>query len=80
MSGVDRKQFLRIDCPECHGNGYVTKNGAEQSCEKCGASGLLEKEVAYKFDTNGYHTPEEVAEAFGIPVEQVKDKGHSVGD
>ncbi len=77
MSGVDRKQILRIDCRACHGNGYVRSATGETDCLACGGSGIEEKEVDYKFETQGRWTPEEKAEAFGIKVDEVKDDGHS---
>lgn len=80
MSGIDRKQILRIDCNTCKGKGYVTKPTGEEACEACGGSGTLEKEVPFKFETNGKWSNEEKAEAFEIPVDQVVDAGHSTGD
>lgn len=51
MSGIDRKEILRIDCPTCHGNGYTgVVEVSEVVCERCGGSGMLEKEVPFKFD------------------------------
>lgn len=80
MSGLDRTQIIRIDCPTCKGNGYTTKAGQQEACEVCGGTGLREKEVEYKFDTHGHHTREELAEAFEVSVDDVHDGGHSVGD
>lgn len=76
MGGPDRKQILRIDCTTCRGNGYTTTGGSESACEKCSGSGQLEKEVGYKFETMGRWTNEEIAEVFGIKVDEVKDVGH----
>lgn len=72
--GVDRTEILRMDCPPCHGNGYIARNGGEEFCEDCGGTGMLEKEVPFKFD--GERTVEEKAEAFGVSVEQYRDAGH----
>lgn len=82
MSGIDRTEILRRDCPTCRGNGFVTKPTGEESCAPCNGSGMIEKEVPYKFDTNGRRTPEELADIWEVPVEDIAaiDKGHSVGD
>lgn len=89
MSGVDRTQVLRIDCPQCKGKGYKGTSGAETPCNGpseeagatgCGGSGVLEREVGFKFETQGKWSVEEKAEAFGIPVEEVRDADHSTGD
>lgn len=69
---------MRRDCNACKGRGYQTKATGEEACEDCGGMGLLEKEVPYKFD--GPRSKEEIAEAFGIPLEQYVDAGHSRGD
>ena len=68
---LDRKQILRRDCPTCKGNGYVNTGTGETPCEPCGGSGMLEKEVPYRFDTEGKRTPEEEAEEWGVPVEEL---------
>lgn len=80
MSGIDRKQFIRIDCPSCSGNGYVSSGMGESSCERCGGSGLLEKEIDYRFDTHGKISKEDIAREFGVPVQAVRDAGHSAGE
>lgn len=80
MTGIDRTQYLRIDCPSCRGKGYVQTATGEESCGKCDGSGLLEKEVPFKFESNGKWDREDIAEVFEIPVEQVVDKGHDGGD
>lgn len=80
MSGIDRKQILRIDCNTCKGRGYVIASDGEQVCSTCQASGSLEKEVPYKFESNGRWNKEELAEVFEVPVEQVVDAGHSAGE
>jgi RecJ-like exonuclease len=77
MSGVDRTQILRRDCPSCQGKGYVVGSTGEAPCEACQGVGLLEKEVPYKFDTLGKRTQEEEAAEWGIPVEELKDAGHA---
>ncbi len=77
MSGIDRTQILRIDCRACKGAGFVRAQTGETSCNACGGTGLEEKEVPYKFDTNGRFTQEEKAEAFGLPIDQISDKGHA---
>ncbi len=80
--GLDRTQVVRIDCPECKGNGYVREKGGttESMCMKCEGAGTLEKEIPYKFETNGRISSDEKAEIFDLPVEQVSDGGHSIGD
>lgn len=80
MSGIDRTQILRIDCPLCKGHGYVRGALGEAPCDRCEARGVLENEVPFKFETNGRHTREEVADAFGIGVDEVRDEGHSNGE
>lgn len=74
----DRKEILRRDCPTCKGNGYVVAGGSETACSECGGAGLLEKEVDYKHD--GPRTPEELAEIWEVPVEDLDkiDRGHEV--
>lgn len=76
MSGLDRKQTLRIDCNACRGNGFKSTPTGEETCSACEGSGQLTKEVDFKFHTGGKWEKEEIAEAFGIPVDQVKDDGH----
>lgn len=80
-SGLDRTQILRIDCPTCKGHGYIRDSMMVESiCGACEGKGALEREMPYKFETNGKWEKEEIAEAFEIPVEEVKDGGHSTGD
>lgn len=78
MSGIDRKQTLRIDCNNCHGNGYIRAGGGEESCVVCEGRGVIEKEVPYKFETNGKWDREELADVFEIDPSDVSDKGHDV--
>lgn len=82
MSGIDRKQTLRIDCTVCQGKGYVKRAATNDEiyCEKCEGRGSLEKEVGYKFESHGKWSREEIAEEFGISADQVRDEGHSNGD
>lgn len=79
MAGIDRTEILRIDCNACSGRGYKETPTGQESCETCGGSGMLEKEVPFRHDIKERRSVEEVAEIFGIPVEQVKDKGHDAG-
>lgn len=78
MSGLDRTEVIRRDCPDCHGNGYKNVGGVESLCGMCGGAGVLEKEVPFKFD--GKRSREETAELWEIPVDELSDKGHSAGD
>lgn len=78
--GLDRKQIIRMDCPTCTARGYVVSNGSETSCEACGGSGLREKEIPFKFETNGKLSKEELAQEFGVSTDQFKDEKHSTGD
>lgn len=78
MSGIDRQEILRIDCPTCFGNGYTGQGPSETMCNACGGSGMLERSVPFKFD--GKRSKEEIATAFGLPVGQIRDTGHSAGD
>lgn len=84
MSGLDRTEILRRDCPDCRGNGFIVKNGAQEVCGTCGGSGLLEKEVPYDFenDRKGRRPADELAEIWEVDPEEVPniDKGHSTGD
>lgn len=85
MSGLDREEILRRDCPRCKGNGYITlPSGAQDSCPDCEGSGLIEKTVPYNFenDRKGKRPDEELAEIWDVPEEEVPniDKGHSTGD
>lgn len=83
MSGIDRTQILRIDCPKCHGNGYIRTPQGEEACPEeagCGGSGVITREVPYKFETHGRYSKEEIAEHFGVSTEDVKDGGHSTGE
>lgn len=79
MSTVEnRVEVLRRDCLKCNGRGYINGSSGEEVCpegEGCGGSGLIAKEVAFKFD--GKRSREEIANEFGIPVEQLKDDGHA---
>lgn len=50
MSGIDRKEILRRDCPECKTKCFIIVNGEEQVCTLCSGYGVIEKEVPYKFD------------------------------
>lgn len=80
--GIERTQVLRIDCNDCRGNGYKrdAKTNVESPCDKCEGRGQLEKEVNFKFETGGKWSPEDLAEVFEIPVEQIRDTGHSTGE
>lgn len=80
--GIDRTQIVRIDCPECRGNGYTRKKGGveEEMCVKCEGAGTLEKEIPYKFESNGRVSLEEKADIFELPVDQVRDANHSTGE
>lgn len=80
MSGLDRTQILRIDCNTCKGKGYTTVAGAESVCASCEGRGTMEKEVPYKFESNGRWEKDELAEVFELPVDQIVDAGHSAGD
>lgn len=80
MSGIDRQQILRVDCNTCKGKGYVTEAGSERVCGSCEGRGTIEKEVPYKFESNGRWEKEEIAEVFELPVDQIVDAGHSAGD
>lgn len=66
----------------CRSRGYITDKAtnSETSCPNCDGEGLLKKEIPYKFDTFGKVEKEEIAEMFGISVDEVKDEGHSSGD
>lgn len=77
MSGIDRTQILRIDCRACHSKGYVMTSTGETSCNACGGTGMEEREVPYKFESQGKWTKEETAQAFEIDVDDVKDEGHA---
>lgn len=78
--GLDRTQILRVDCNTCRGQGFIRSAVGEEMCTTCGGNGVIEREVPYKFESNGRWTKEEVAEAFEMPVDQVKDAGHSTGE
>jgi len=78
--GINRQQILRIDCMVCKTRGYIVENNQETTCPKCGGSGVLEKEVPFKFESQGRWDKDEIAEAFEIPVDQVQDRGHDGGD
>ena len=80
MSGIDRTQIVRIDCTNCRGTGHTAVGGVESLCEPCEGRGMLEREVPFKFETNGRRTKEEIADVFQLPVEQVNDIGHSTGE
>ncbi|OLS15984.1 MAG: hypothetical protein RBG13Loki_0361 [Promethearchaeota archaeon CR_4] len=80
MTGIDRTQILRIDCNTCKGKGYETTSEGERACSSCEGRGTTEKEVPFKFETNGRWEKEEIAEAFELPVDQITDAGHSAGD
>lgn len=56
--GLDRTEFIRRDCPQCGGNGYVQGQGGEMACNHCGGAGFEEKEVPFKFD--GERTEDEL--------------------
>lgn len=58
----NRKEFIRKDCSDCRGEGYRSISGTESVCDNCGGSGMLEKEVSYKYD--GERTPDEIEEEF----------------
>lgn len=73
-------QTLRIDCPDCRGNGYTRGQASEVICERCAGGGLLEKEVPFKAETRGRWTREEVAEVFGLEPTFIKDASHSAGN
>lgn len=60
----DRKEILRVDCPTCGGQGYTTNGSSEAPCDPCGGSGMLEKEVDYKFD--GRRSKDEIDRIFGF--------------
>lgn len=77
---VDREQTIRIDCPTCHHNGYVVKNGVEDMCDQCSGSGMLEKVVPYKYETRGVWSRDELADQFGVEADAIRDSGHSSGD
>ncbi len=78
MSGIDRTEFLRRDCPTCSGNGYTQKGTDQEFCTACGGSGALEKEVPFKFD--GLRSKEELAEIWGVDESELSDSGHSAGE
>lgn len=59
-----RKEILRRDCPHCSGNGYRTQAAGEVPCERCGGTGMLEKEVPFKVERR---SKEEIAEIWGLP-------------
>lgn len=80
MSGIERVQILRIDCSTCKGRGYETVTTGERACSACEGRGVIEKEVPYKFESNGRWEKDELAEVFELPVEQIVDAGHSAGD
>ncbi len=82
-ANLNRTKILRRDCPRCKGNGYIEGPGGQEVCPEeggCGGSGLLEKEVPYKFETEGRLEPEEIAEAWELPADQIIDKGHAEQD
>lgn len=62
MSGIDRTEILRRECPDCKTNGFIIVSGEEQPCTKCGGHGMIEKTVPYKFD--GPREEEELDEIF----------------
>jgi len=43
--------------------GYTGSAGGEQACDSCGGSGMVEKEVPFKFD--GPRSEEEIQELWG---------------
>lgn len=78
--GIDRQQTLRIDCIDCKGNGYVQKGAEQEMCKRCDGSGLLERDVPFKFETNGVWDRDEIANIFEVLPDQVVDKGHDGGE
>lgn len=80
MSGIDRMQTLRIDCPDCVSKGYIQKGAEQELCQRCGGSGMLERDVPFKFETGGKWDKDDVASAFEISPDQVVDRGHDGGE
>ena len=78
MSTVEnRTEILRRDCPHCKGKGYTNGPAGEELCPEgtgCGGVGMLEREVAFKFD--GPRSPEELEEIWGVSAAEIKDEGH----
>lgn len=62
MSGLDRTEFLRKDCRQCQGNGYLVTQSGETPCGGCESAGYVEVEVPFKFD--GERTQEEIDSFF----------------
>lgn len=60
---IDRKQIVRVDCPTCNGNGYVTRNGEQGPCARCGGVGMLESAQPYRAE--GY-TLEDAGQILGV--------------
>lgn len=77
---MDRTQTLRIDCPICKTRGYIESSQGQEMCTRCEGSGLLEKEVPYKFETQGRWDLHEKAAEFGIEVDEASDSGHDDGN
>lgn len=77
---MERTQTLRIDCPQCHGKGYIERNGVQDTCDRCEGAGMLQKEVSYKFETQGRWSQNELAEEFGMSPSEISDSGHSSGE
>lgn len=63
MSVPDRQDIIRVDCPTCSGNGYITKDGQQTHCRACGGVGMREKSMPYR--PEGY-TTEEAGEILGV--------------
>jgi len=61
---LDRKQIIRMDCQTCRGNGFFMKEGNEAFCEDCNGVGSREKEIPFRFETNGRLTEDEVKQEF----------------
>jgi DnaJ-class molecular chaperone len=56
--GLERTEILRKDCSSCNGNGYIDGPHGQEGCMACGGSGMIEKEVPFKFD--GVRTQDEI--------------------
>jgi RecJ-like exonuclease len=60
---MNRDEIVRIDCPTCTGNGYITGRNGQDVCVRCGGVGMLEKKVEWR--PEGYSL-EERAAMFGV--------------
>ena len=67
----DRKDIVRIDCPNCGGNGFTYDQGrvaadnpeGQKPCKRCGGVGMLEKAMPYRQEGYGL---DDAGQIFGV--------------